>query len=71
MNRRIDAKTVYACARITDTDGNVYYSTIVPYSPEDYTKGRINASNPKPLLIEATKNMVMYGEYATIYFNTK
>ena len=59
--------TVYACTKITTADG-VFYGPVIPYSPEAYTKGRLEKSTDE-LLKNTVKNMTIYGEYATIYFN--
>ncbi len=61
-------KTIFACAKFVDTDGNVHYSDVVAYSPETYAEGRINKSS-NANLVEAMKRMVTYGEYARVYFS--
>ncbi len=60
-------KTIFACAKFTDTDGNVHYSDISAYSPEAYAAGRINNST-NAQMVDLAKKMVIYGEFAAIYF---
>jgi len=60
-------RTVYACARFIDEDGNVYYGEVMPYSPEEYAAGRIKNSGNEELK-EAVRRMAVYGEYARIHF---
>ncbi len=62
-------KTIFACAKFVDTDGNVHYSDVIAYSPEAYAEGRINNSS-NANLVEAMKRMVTYGEYAKVYFES-
>jgi len=60
--------TIFCCAKITDTEGNVHYSDVIAYSVEAYASGRI-ANSSDAVLKELVKRMVIYGEYAKIYFS--
>lgn len=60
-------KTVFTCAKFTDTEGNVHYGPLVGYSPEYYAQRQID-KDQTPLLVELVKRMVIYGEKARIYF---
>ena len=57
---------VYACAVITDVDGNVYYSGVVAYCPERY--GYINQNSTDAATAELAKRIVIYGDAARNYF---
>ena len=61
-------KIFYACAKVTDTNGNVYYSNVIGYNPDTYAKTHIDR-NQNAELIELVKRMVVYSEFAKSYFN--
>ena len=60
--------TIFACPHLVDEDGNHYYGEIIAYGPEVYAQNKIG-SNAKSA--ETCKRMVIYGEYAKIYFANK
>ncbi len=60
-------KTIFAAAKMTDTNGGVHYSDVIAYSPEAYAEGRINNSTNENM-VKLAEKMVIYGEYAAIYF---
>lgn len=60
--------TIFCCAKITDTEGNVHYSDVIAYSAESYAAGRLEKSSSETLK-ELMRRMVIYGEYAKIYYN--
>ena len=61
------SKTIYACAYFEDAEGNEYYSDVIAFSPEEYTRVVIDRNSGGDLA-EACRRMVIYGEYARIYF---
>ncbi len=63
-------RTLFMCAKFVDDAGNVHYSDILAYSPEAYAEAVIN-KNSNANLTEVAKRMVIYGEYARIYFEEK
>ena len=60
-------RTLYACARFVDSEGNEHFSDVLAYSPEKYAEIIIGRNN-KPNLVALVKAMVIYGEYARIHF---
>jgi len=60
---------VYACAIITDADGNEYYSGVIVYCPERYAA--INMESTKEATANLAKRMVIYGDAAKTYFENK
>ncbi len=59
------SKTVFACAYFVDAEGNEYYSDVIAFSPEEYTSSVIERNTVDA---EVCKKMVIFGEYARIYF---
>lgn len=60
-------KTVYVCAHFVDENGEDHYSDVVAFSPEEYAR-RVIANYSNPELLDVVKKMVIYGEFARIYF---
>ena len=60
--------TVYACAYITDADGNTYYSGLVSYSVEQYCANQIKNAKEEA---ELCKYIVNYGDKAMSYFASR
>ena len=58
---------IYACAKITDTDGNVYYSGVLAYCAERYVS--IDQNNADTALATLVRSMAIYGDAARAYFN--
>ena len=58
-------ETIYACARFTDADGNVYYSNVVAYSAHQYAANQIAKNKNVDLL----KAFIVYSNLANEYFN--
>ena len=63
-------KTIYACAKITDSEGNVYYSGVVGYSPERYAFSNYSKTN-LPYTAALAKALAVYGDAARSAFNKK
>ena len=59
--------SIFACARFEDADGNVYFTDIQGYHPENYANNQI-IKNQKPNLVALLKAMVIYGDYAIAHF---
>ena len=59
---------IYACAKFTDTDGNVYYSGVVSYCPERYSS--LNYDDTNTYIANLAKWIVIYGDAARSYFAT-
>jgi len=59
--------TIFVVAKITDTDGNVYYSAPDADSPEYYASRAIDKST-NPSMVELAKRMVIYGNCAKSQF---
>jgi len=60
-------KTIYACAKITDSNGNVSYSGVVGYSPERYVASNYNKAN-LPYTAALAKALAVYGDAARSAF---
>ena len=58
--------TLYVCAKITGTDGNVYYSGVIGYSAERFAF--INQNNATETIAEVAKRIAIYGDAARTYF---
>ena len=61
----------YACARFETSDGEVHYTVIKAYSPEIYANNKISNENSSANLKSLSKALVIYGEYAKVYFDSK
>ena len=59
---------VYACAKITDDAGNVYYSGVVAYSPERYAYISSTSATATAAEAELAKRLVIYGDAARAFF---
>ena len=60
---------VYACARITDDAGNVYYSGVVAYSPERFAYISSTSSTVSQAEANLAKRLAIYGDAARTFFN--
>ncbi len=56
---------VFACAKITDTNGNVHYGGVAVYSPERYGYANYNKGTAEAHL---SRCVVVYGDAARTYF---
>ena len=61
-------KTIFACAHFVDENGVDHYSDVIAYSPEAYATDMITGEKASEGLKETLRAMVVYGEYARIYF---
>ena len=59
---------VYTCARITDTDGNVYYGGVLAYCPERFAYVNLTSTTVAAIDVELAKRLVIYGDAARTYF---
>ena len=57
---------IYACAKITDADGNVYYSGVVAYCAE--RAAYLDQNNSNTDLATLYKRIAIYGDAARTYF---
>ena len=58
-------KTIYACAYLIDSEGNIHYSGLVSYSVEQFCANQIKNNKPEA---ELSKDLVNYGEKAKVFF---
>ena len=59
---------VYVCAKITDVDGNVYYSGVLCYNAERFAYVNMN-STTDPAKAVLAKRVFQYGVAAKVYFD--
>ena len=60
--------TIYGCAKVTDTEGNVYYSGVVGYSPERFAYLKTTGTGVAETEKELAQRLAVYGDAARTHF---
>ncbi|MBP3313652.1 MAG: InlB B-repeat-containing protein [Oscillospiraceae bacterium] len=62
-------KTIFVCAKFTDSEGVDHYSEVTAYSPEAWASNRLNSDGVTDVETALCKALVQYGDYAIKLFS--